>query len=171
MPKTQRVPGQRIYRYTPITSSVTAPIAPQLHEVSRIESTMQPSHQYPMGGPVQPLQYTAAPVPQRSGSSAWTPQNDDILLNARAKGMNWQPIQAQYFPEKTPNACRKRHERLILARSSNEDWEMDKMKELADHYMSIRDKIWKPLADEMGEKWSTIEAKVWIYYYCGFRKF
>lgn len=163
MPKAPRsVKGQGIYRSTPV-SIASAPTASSYHHFVKPEipeSIMQSSQQYPMnGGPVQPLHYLP-PVQQRSSSSAWTPQNDEILLSARAKGMNWQPIQAQFFQDKTANACRKRHERLMLARNSNEDWDSPKMKELAEQYMGMRERMWKPIADQLGVKWTTVESKV-----------
>lgn len=165
MPKAPRViKGKGIYRHTPV-SIARAPTTPSYNQFLKPElpesTMMQSTPQYPMnGGPVQPLQYPPPPTHQRPSSSAWTQQNDEILLTARARGMNWQPISAQYFQDKSPNACRKRHERLIMMRSSNEDWEGEKMKELADQYMTMRESIWKPLADQMGEKWMVVELKV-----------
>lgn len=80
-------------------------------------------------------------------------------MDARKQGMNWAPIQAAFFPTKTPNACRKRHERL-MERKSNEDWDIRKIEELAKHYMDSRKEIWTPLAALAGEKWNVVEQKV-----------
>src|SRR5947209_8096490 len=63
-------------------------------------------------------------------STPWVPADDEILLRARASGLNWAPIQQQYFPNKTPNACRKRHERLMEKRSA-EDYDGVRLETLA----------------------------------------
>lgn len=92
-------------------------------------------------------------------SSAWSPHADQILMTARAKGMNWGPMRQAYFPLKTPNACRKRHERLMEQRNT-EDWDGVKLETLAQMYVEVRKEMWSVLADRLGEKWQTIEAKV-----------
>lgn len=80
-------------------------------------------------------------------------------MNARAQGLNWAPIQSTYFPNKTPNACRKRHERLMDRRNSD-DWDALKLENLAKEYMTMRRDIWAPLAARTGDKWTVVEAKV-----------
>ncbi|KAE8445720.1 hypothetical protein EG329_012899 [Mollisiaceae sp. DMI_Dod_QoI] len=94
----------------------------------------------------------------RPSSGAWNPQDDQTLMAARAQGMNWAPIQQAYFPSKTPNACRKRHERLMERRSAD-DWDGMKLENMAKHYMAMRREIWTPLAAQTGEKWSVVEQK------------
>ena len=74
--------------------------------------------------------------------------------------MNWQPIATKYFPDKTANACRKRHERLMEKRNNTENWEGVKMETLAKAYNDLREEMWKILADRVGEKWQIVEAKV-----------
>ncbi|KAI0473432.1 hypothetical protein GGR56DRAFT_531337 [Xylariaceae sp. FL0804] len=101
---------------------------------------------------------TQAPVSHRPSSGAWTPQDDQNLLAARQQGLNWAQIQSTYFPSKTPNACRKRHERL-LERKGADDWDSRKLERLAKEYMSMRKEIWQPLAHRTGEKWNVVEAK------------
>jgi hypothetical protein len=128
----------------------------------------QPSSAYSVGGPVQlPLshQQTYSPLPPapvqsiRPSSGAWNPQDDQTLMAARAQGQNWAPIQQTYFPNKTPNACRKRHERLMERRSAD-DWDVVKLDNLAKNYMGMRREIWQGLAEATGEKWSVVEQKV-----------
>lgn len=92
-------------------------------------------------------------------SANWTSDDDETLMNARAAGMNWQPIAAKYFVGKTANACRKRHERLMDRRNA-QDWDGLKLETLAQAYMEIRREIWQPLANRVGEKWGLVEAKV-----------
>ncbi|KAI1333925.1 hypothetical protein F5Y15DRAFT_321481 [Xylariaceae sp. FL0016] len=103
-------------------------------------------------------QQQAPPIPHRPSSGAWTPQDDANLLTARQQGLNWGQIQSNYFPNKTANACRKRHERL-LERKGADDWDTRKLERLAKEYMSIRKEIWQPLANRTGEKWNVVEAK------------
>ena len=89
---------------------------------------------------------------------AWSADDDARLMRCRAQGMNWGPI-ARQFPSKTPNACRKRHERLMEKKNA-ENWDGIKSKDLARVYMECREAVWKPIADRLGEKWNVIEAKV-----------
>ena len=81
-------------------------------------------------------------------------------MRARHQGLNWQPIASQYFPDKTANACRKRHERLMEKRNSADNWDGVKIEELAKGYVEVREQMWKLLADRIGEKWQNVEAKV-----------
>jgi len=75
--------------------------------------------------------------------------------------MNWQPIANRNFPNKTANACRKRHERLIERRHV-EDWDAEKLEMLAQEYVVIRKEMWEVLALRVGERWTTVEAKVCV---------
>lgn len=92
-------------------------------------------------------------------SSVWSKDHDQLLLNARKRGMNWVAIQQAHFPDKTPNACRKRHERLVERRTID-DWDGQKLECVAKEYMNIRKQMWSMLADRVGEKWQLIESKV-----------
>ena len=92
-------------------------------------------------------------------TSIWSQEEDETLMSARAKGLSWAPIAAQHFPTKTANACRKRHERL-RERQNAEEWDTLKLETLAREYMGVRREMWSLLADRVGEKWQTIEAKV-----------
>ncbi len=110
---------------------------------------MRPSHSTAVNYPVQH---------PRAASTAWRPQDDDALVRARARGENWAQIQTQ-FPGKTPNACRKRHERLMERRNAD-DFDTRKMEHIAREYMNMRREIWQPLAQRTGEKWTFVEQKV-----------
>ncbi|KAF4636698.1 hypothetical protein G7Y89_g1384 [Cudoniella acicularis] len=126
----------------------------------------QTSSNFSNGGPVQHPMATPqyAPMPSapltsiRPSSGAWNPTDDQTLMAARAGGMNWAPIQQAYFPNKTPNACRKRHERLMERRSAD-DWDGIKLENLAKNYMDMRREIWSSLAAQTGEKWNVVEQK------------
>jgi hypothetical protein len=95
----------------------------------------------------------------RASSGSWNTQEDATLMAARAQGMNWAPIQSSYFPWKTPNACRKRHERLMERRVAD-DWDEQKLEVLAKSYMGMRREIWQGLATQTGSKWMDVEHKV-----------
>lgn len=99
------------------------------------------------------------PIPHRASSGAWSPQDDQNLLSARQQGLNWAQIRSTYFPNKTPNACRKRHERL-MERKGADDWDARKFEKIAKEYMSMRKELWQPLAHKTGEKWNVVEARV-----------
>jgi len=91
---------------------------------------------------------------------SWTPQDDETLIRARASGLNWNAIATKYFKSKTPNACRKRHEKLIEKRNA-EEWDGVKLEMLAGAYMEQREKMWRILGDSIGEKqWQLVEEKV-----------
>ncbi|KAF2965117.1 hypothetical protein GQX73_g8465 [Xylaria multiplex] len=108
---------------------------------------------YPAAVAAQP-----PPMPHRPSSGAWSQQDDHNLLTARQQGLNWAQIQSTYFPNKSPNACRKRHERLLERRGAD-DWDTRKLERLAKEYMSMRKEIWQGLAARTGDKWTVVEAK------------
>ncbi|KAG5974835.1 hypothetical protein E4U55_008030 [Claviceps digitariae] len=117
-------------------------------------STAQPTSYdaYTIGAPTLP------PTQHRASSGAWSPQADNQLITARMQGLNWSQIKDAYFPSKSANACRKRHERLV-ERKGADDWDTRKLQSLAREYMNMRKEIWSGLAARTGEKWNVVEAK------------
>ena len=98
---------------------------------------------------------------QRCSSSSWSKDKDELLIRARRAGLNWQLIAAKSFPDKTPNACRKRHERLTEKRDNCDTWEDVKLDSLAKAYNEVREQMWRLLAEKMGGvKWHVVESKV-----------
>lgn len=95
------------------------------------------------------------------GAAQWPPSDDERLMEARKAGLSWKPIAAKYFPYKTHNACRKRHERLMEQQNAR-DLDGVKLEVLAREYMNVRREMWSILAERVGEKWATVEAKVWL---------
>ncbi|KAJ4292854.1 hypothetical protein N0V88_005512 [Collariella sp. IMI 366227] len=98
------------------------------------------------------------PTQHRASSGAWNQEDDAMLLRLRASGKNWNQIMRDAFPNKTGNACRKRHERLMERRGQN-DFDNRKLERLCKEYMSMRKELWQPLATACGEKWSIVEAQ------------
>jgi hypothetical protein len=94
-----------------------------------------------------------------SRSSSWSAKDDETLITARAQGLNWNQIAPKHFPSKSPNACRKRHERL-MERQNAEQWDGVKLDILAQAYMDARREMWDILASRIGEKWQVVEQKV-----------
>jgi hypothetical protein len=47
-----------------------------------------------------------------------------------------------------------------MERRSADDWDGQKLENLAKHYMGMRREIWSGLASVTGEKWNVVEAKV-----------
>lgn len=102
---------------------------------------------------------SAEPHPGHRNTANWSAADDEVLVAARAAGLNWQSTASKHFPNKTANACRKRHERLV-ERRTHEDWNTKRLDVLAVEYMELRKEIWGPLAAKIGERWSVVEAKV-----------
>ena len=119
------------------------------------------------GGPVQAIshsQYAARTsatrhVSTRSSSASWDLEADRLLIEARSRDMNWGPIQQTYFPNKSANACRKRHERLMSMRN-NALCSSEKEEKIAQSYIALRKETWAPIAAQTGEKWHVVEQKV-----------
>jgi hypothetical protein len=100
-----------------------------------------------------------SPSPQLAQNGPWTTEEDEILCDCRTRGFGWAQIQEKHFPGKSANACRKRHERLMTKRRST-DWDESRLQNLAVNYRQMREQIWGPLADKLGEKWEHVEKAV-----------
>ena len=92
-------------------------------------------------------------------SILWSAQDDETLIQARTQGLNWNQIAPKHFPQKSPNACRKRHERL-MERINAAQWDGVKLEVLAQAYMEVRRDMWSILATRVGEKSQLLETKV-----------
>ena len=99
----------------------------------------------------------------RPAATPWTPEDDARLKQARKDNMNWEPIAKTYFPTKTANACRKRHERLMDKLHTTEDWDSAKLEAMEIAYYKHRERMWKIVAEEINEKWQTVESKVSLF--------
>lgn len=103
---------------------------------------------------------TASTAGGGTRTSSWSAKDDEVLIQARAQGLNWNQISPKHFPMKSANACRKRHERL-MERQNAEQWDGVKLDILSQAYMDARREMWCVLAARVGEKWTLVEQKVW----------
>src|SRR5436305_2053833 len=117
-----------------------------------------PEMMNPMPPTPHNLQHPSA-SPQPAQNGPWTTEEDEILCDYRTRGFGWAQIQEKHFPGKSANACRKRHERLMTKRRST-DWDEGRLESLAVNYRLMREQIWRPLADRLGEKWEHVEKAV-----------
>lgn len=94
-------------------------------------------------------------------SQSWTQDDDNMLREARSRGMNWFQIARTHFPSKSANACRKRHERLQEKEHADSYGSGPGLERLAYAYADCRARIWQPLAEQLGESdWRIVEKKV-----------
>lgn len=100
---------------------------------------------------------------KRNTSGVWTSHDDEQLKRARQQGLNWTNIADTYFPTKTANACRKRHERLMEKINANGTWNSLKFEEVAKVYLEVREDMWRMVADRVNEKWTVVESKVLLF--------
>jgi hypothetical protein len=92
-------------------------------------------------------------------SGPWQNDADSILLDAKGRGMSWEEIHKKFFPNKSANACRKRHER-VLAKMRSTDWDEARVQRVTEAYNRHRQVIWAPLCKELNESWSDVEKVV-----------
>ncbi len=162
----QQIPMNQGY-YQTIPSSTTAQASMQQQQQQAQAYDPYPAVTAAAAAAAAAAVVTQPPMPHRASSGAWTPQDDQNLLQARQQGLNWAQIQNNYFPNKTPNACRKRHERL-MERKGADDWDQRKLERMAKEYISLRKEIWQPLAQRTGEKWNVVESMVSLFFYFTF---
>ena len=172
VPESPSIPQKRSFSDYNLSSSASNQehskiLSPPLGVSTVIPTTRQPSvhtdyrtHPYPEKNVSSDMISSTPPNPDRSVAIPWTPEDDNLLLQARKDGMNWEPIAKTYFPSKTANACRKRHERLMDKRNTTEDWDSAKLEAMEIAYYKSRERMWKVVADEIDEKWQTVESKV-----------
>ncbi|RMZ89948.1 hypothetical protein DV736_g2833, partial [Chaetothyriales sp. CBS 134916] len=91
-------------------------------------------------------------------SAPWTNGEDMMLLDAKSKGLGWNDIHEKYFPSKSGNACRKRHERLMVKLRTT-DWDEARVRRVWDEYVreGVRREFWEAIAQRCGERWEDVE--------------
>lgn len=97
-------------------------------------------------------------VPRPGQSLPWTPEEDSALLEAKSQDMSWDEIHTQYFPNKTGNACRKRHERL--QQKARGHWDEARIQRVVTCYNRHREQFWRGLSEQVGERWDEVEKMV-----------
>jgi Myb-like DNA-binding domain len=120
--------------WAPISSTSSLPL-PAIEQYNRCPSSADR---------IQPV---SPPLPANPShpSSPWSTEDDEVLLGARSRALGWNQIQRDHFPSKTPNACRKRYERLA-AKRRNSEWDDQRADRFLAQYMELREQIWRPLA-------------------------
>lgn len=84
------------------------------------------------------------------------PVNEELLMRARQQILNWKTIASQYFPDKTANACRKLHQRLMEKQNDIDDLDGVTIETLAKAYFELRESMWKLLSHGVGGKWQNV---------------
>lgn len=107
---------------------------------------------------------TPVPIRQRTRrrTNAWPPDLEKRLLDLKSDGLKWYEIEQDSMLEaagKSDNACRK-HWELLMRYKKAEEWDKEKLAQLATLYMSTREEMWGTIADKLGEPWDLIETKV-----------
>lgn len=97
-----------------------------------------------------------------TGGGPWTAEMDEILIDNHRR-MKWDQIAERFFNNtKTGNACRKRYARVVSERKEPSKWAPERVQRVIDAYKrgNMRERMWKPLAEELGESWEHVEKLV-----------
>jgi len=122
----------------------------------------------PLSGapPVQHIRAASLPIASsqanNNGNGPWTLEMDDILVEMAGR-LKWDQIAEQFFRgTKTGNACRKRYARLKVERAEPARWEPARIQKVITAYNreGVRERMWRSLAEELGEKWQDVERCV-----------
>lgn len=81
----------------------------------------------------KPSRHRSLDESKSNHASSWSYHDDSVLMNARARGQRWSQIQKEHFQNKSANACRKRHERLVAKRRGTE-WSQGMLEKLSTEY-------------------------------------
>lgn len=155
---------------TPITTTMAATVAsPMQHSPWVPHHSYSTSWSHPhMGYDPQPMMPTYIPMappqpalPQPGQSAPWTIEEDNILIDAKAQGLGWNEIHDRYFKAKSGNACRKRHERLMVKLRTT-DWDETRIRKVMNAYNApgLRQQLWSRVAAEVDERWEDVERVV-----------
>lgn len=143
-----------------VTSSNFPNTWPRQNATRAVESNRSVTPRSPIrANSSTPHAYGPSKLGEARTSTAWSQEDDVLLMRSRAQGMSWAPIAKNHFPKKSPNACRKRHEKL-MERKNAENWHGVELEDLARAYLESREMMWKIVADKVGEKWQHVETKV-----------
>ncbi|EHY59641.1 hypothetical protein ABEF92_008103 [Exophiala dermatitidis] len=126
---------------------------PMMQSYMSGQAVRPPHHSMPMHQVLQP-----EPVPRPGQSLPWTPEEDNALLEAKSRDMSWDEIHTQYFPNKTGNACRKRHERL--QQKARGHWDEARIQRVVTCYNKHRERFWRGVGEQVGERWDEVEKMI-----------
>lgn len=154
-PRSAKQSSLRIANSGPVTNHIAGRRAAKSGALSKNHR----SQPYPSIGTSTTMASPISPLADQP-SSSWSAQDDQRLMQARQRGMNWAPIARDFFPAKSANACRKRHERLKDTVPTSEEWAPHKPEEVARLYLGLREQMWSLVASRLGKSWKTVEAKV-----------
>jgi len=117
--------------------------------------------------PVQHVRAPSLPVTSshtnNNGNGPWTADMDESLIDGHARRLKWDQIAEQCFRNaKTGNACRKRYARVKQERAEPARWSPERIQKVIAAYNrdGAREKMWKRLAEDVGEKWQDVERCV-----------
>ena len=84
-----------------------------------------------------------------------------MLIDAKSQGLGWNEIHQRFFPNKSGNACRKRHERLMVKLRTTE-WDNARIQRVMAAYNEpgVREEFWSGIAHRFGERWEDVEKVV-----------
>ena len=82
-------------------------------------------------------------------------------MDAKGSGLGWNEIHQKFFPNKSGNACRKRHERLMVKLRTT-DWDDQRIRRVMNEYNAagLRQDFWTQIARRLGERWEDVERVV-----------
>ena len=115
MPKEKKILAQRSDRSQPSAVQLSEPVFNNEHA----STSEKEQGKFGRGQPSKVPEPEPIPNDERT-SFPWSEEDDSRLEQYHAIGVNWGPIASQ-FPNKTPNACRKRHERLMEKKAASQD--------------------------------------------------
>jgi hypothetical protein len=169
-PYNLRAPVQR-QSSASMAATLTSPVAPWTPHGTHMWNDphmgyQQPAHHQPgyhdymsVSAPA-PLSPVTAPA-HPNQSALWLDQEDTMLINAKNQGLGWNEIHKMYFPTKSGNACRKRHERLMTKLRSS-DWDEARIAQVMAEYdrPGVREAFWGRIAAPFHERWEDVEKVV-----------
>ena len=124
------------------------------------QSMMQYNH-IPISAPPPPLPQPVQTSSHPGQSAPWTTNEDSTLIDAKSRGLGWNEIHQRFFPNKSGNACRKRHERLMVKLRTTE-WDNARIERVMTAYNmpGVREEFWGNIAVRFGERWEDVEKVV-----------
>ena len=112
--------------------------------------------------PQTPLPQHQPQTQHHPGQSApWTQDEDNFLIDLKDSGLGWSEIHQKFFPKKSGNACRKRHERLMVQLRTT-DWDDQRIRRVMNEYNApgVPQPSYIQIARRLGERWEDVERVI-----------